>query len=71
MSSFRIPLCRLMERKSENGRTYFTGYLGDAKILIFKDEKCDAPRFGSVAEWQMYVVEKQAARKPDDAEQPR
>ncbi len=39
MSNFRIPMMRLMERKSQAGRIYFTGYLGDMKIVMFKDEK--------------------------------
>lgn len=59
MSNFRIPMMRLMERKSQAGRIYFTGYLGDMKIVMFKDEKCESPRYGAEAEWQVFGCEKE------------
>ena len=33
----RIPLCRGWGRKSSAGRTYFTGRLGQARLLLFPD----------------------------------
>lgn len=54
----RVPFFRLLERVSEGGKTYFVGYLGDAKVIVFKDERCEEPRFGAVAEWQAYLCEK-------------
>lgn len=63
MSDARIPLLRLFECVSENGKTYFKGYLGDARVIVFKDEKCTEPRYGSIAEWQVYVAERTAQAK--------
>lgn len=63
----KIPFFRLFERVSESGRVYYTGYLGDSKVVIFKDEKCEAPRFNSQAEWQAFLSERgdTSARKND------
>lgn len=72
MSDVKVPLLRLFERKSASGKTYFTAHFGDAKVVVFKDERCEEPRYGSVAEWQMYACEKgsqqQARARPSDAE---
>jgi hypothetical protein len=49
----------LFERTSEkNGKTYFTGWLGDTRVVVVKDDRVEEPRFGSKAEWRMYVNER-------------
>jgi hypothetical protein len=43
----KVLLCRLIERTSANGNTYFTGYLGEARVILLADKNAD--RKGSMA----------------------
>ncbi|GJD94150.1 hypothetical protein [Methylobacterium iners] len=53
----RVKLLTLREYRSSEGRTYFRGWLGDAVVLVFRDDDA-TPEYGSVATWDAYVVPK-------------
>jgi hypothetical protein len=36
----KVPLCRLIERQSAKGTRFLSGFLGDAKIVMFQDPDC-------------------------------
>ena len=54
MNAQRIPMTRLFEKTSARGNRYFTGRLGNARVLLFRDETADA---GSDPVWQMYLAD--------------
>jgi hypothetical protein len=56
-----IRLFTLWERRSRDGRPYFSGYLGECKVLVFRDDRA-APPEGAVALWNVLLQEK--PRKP-------
>lgn len=51
-----IKLCALWQKKSKNGDTYFSGSMGDAKVLIFKNAKKRKP---NAPDYFLYVDSKQ------------
>jgi hypothetical protein len=53
MSEARVPLLRLYEKTSKHGRTYFTGRMGLAKVVMFKDERAE----GTDPVWELFVSE--------------
>jgi hypothetical protein len=36
-----IQLCRLWQRKSKAGVTYFSGFLGGAKVVLLRDKRAE------------------------------
>jgi hypothetical protein len=54
-----VLLCRLVERTGANGNRYFTGYLGEAKVILLADKDADPEKlYGGVAAWKLLVEEK-------------
>jgi hypothetical protein len=39
MTPSKIPLARLYEKTSKNGTRYFTGRMGQARVLLFRDRE--------------------------------
>lgn len=63
MAAPGMRLMTLIERVSQKtGKTYFTGYLGDAQVVVLKDERCESPRYGGVAEWVVFANEREQRR---------
>jgi hypothetical protein len=60
--SERVLLFKLYERRSKNDRQYFIGFLGTAKVIVFKNERAEL-RAGTIAEWDVFVEEKDADRQ--------
>jgi hypothetical protein len=54
----KVNLARLFERTSAAGNRYFSGRMGAARIMLFKDERADDDNV-----WQLFVQ--------DSDEQPR
>lgn len=50
----RVPVTRLFEKTSAKGNRYFTGRLGNARVLLFRDEHADT---GGDPVWQMYLAD--------------
>ncbi|MEQ8653274.1 MAG: hypothetical protein RIC87_12495 [Kiloniellales bacterium] len=54
----KVRLCRLYERTSANGNRYFTGRLGGAKVIVFRDQKAEA----DCPVWQVYLEDAESGR---------
>jgi len=46
----KVLLGRLYERTSQRGNRYFSGRLGPARVMLFRDEKADDDNV-----WQLFV----------------
>lgn len=60
-----VKLADLWQRKSANGTTYFSGFMGATQILVFKDgEKPHPSRPGeTVIVWKLLVQERDPDRR--------
>lgn len=58
----KVPLLRLWERTSANGNRYFSGYMGQASVVMFRDDKAE----GDNPVWQVYVSEAPNNRRSRD-----
>ena len=61
-----VKLAELWERTSARGTRYFSGFLGDAQVLLFDGgEKPHPTRPGeTVHVWRLMVQERDPARRP-------
>jgi hypothetical protein len=61
-----VKLADLWQRKSAKGTTYFSGYLGDCQLLVFKDGEKPHPTKPdeTVIVWKLLVQERDPARRP-------
>jgi hypothetical protein len=53
----RIELFKLYQKRSKSGRTYFVGWLGGAKLVVFKNDRAEL-REGTDGEWIAYAEPK-------------
>jgi hypothetical protein len=54
---FKLPLFKLYQRQSANGRTYFTGRFGDAKVLVFREDDVEEDAlYGAQARWTVFAA---------------
>lgn len=60
-----VKLCEVWERTSAKGSTYFSGYLGSAQVLLFKEgEKPHPTRPGeTVKVWNIMLQERDPSRR--------
>jgi hypothetical protein len=55
----KVPLCRLIERQSAKGTKFFSGFLGDAKVVMFQDPDCPPDKlYGGVGAWKLFLEQK-------------
>src|SRR4051794_22745891 len=61
-----VKLAELWERTSARGTRYFSGFMGDAQVLLFDDgEKPHPTKPGeTVHVWRLMVQERDPARRP-------
>jgi hypothetical protein len=61
-----VKLAELWERTSARGTRYFSGFMGDAQVLLFDGgEKAHPTRAGeTVHVWRLMVQERDPARRP-------
>ncbi|MBI1209285.1 MAG: hypothetical protein GC191_18610 [Azospirillum sp.] len=52
MNEPKIKVARMFEKTSANGRRYFTGRWGGARVLLFKDDRSEVE-----GEWSMFLQE--------------
>lgn len=52
--SSQVSVTRLFEKTSSKGNRYFVGRLGNARVLLFRDERSDME--GDPV-WQMYLTD--------------
>ena len=64
--SWLVKPTSLWERQSAKGTRYFSGFMGDAQILLFDGGEKDHPtRPGEkVRVWRLMVQERDLARRP-------
>src|SRR5689334_17380630 len=62
-----VKLAELWERTSARGTRYFSGFMGDAQVLLFDGgEKPHPTRAGeTVHVWRLMVQERDPARRPE------
>jgi hypothetical protein len=74
MSGDRKPMVQLAvlwERISKAGNTYYSGFLGDAQLLMFKGEEITREN-GDVAQtWKLLVQERDRPRSENPTPEPR
>jgi hypothetical protein len=61
-----VKLADMWQRKSAKGTIYFSGYMGDCKILLFKEGKRQHPTKPDeeIIVWKLLVQERDPARRP-------
>jgi hypothetical protein len=59
----RVRLAEVREKKSANGKTYFSFYIGKARATMFRDDRT-APPEGVEALWNIWVEETDQTAKP-------
>ena len=60
----KVLLCRLVERTSATGNKCFTGYLGEARVILLADKDADPEKlYGGVAAWKLLLEEKKPKMK--------
>lgn len=63
MNADHRPIVRLAtvhKRKSSKGNEYFSGFMGDAMLLLFRDSDADSDRWGEA--WKVLVQERPRKR---------
>ena len=61
-----VKLADLWQRKSAKGKVYFSGFMGDCQILLFKEGKKPHPTRPDeeVIVWKLLVQERDQSRRP-------
>ena len=61
-----VKLADLWQRKSAKGTVYFSGFMGDCQILLFKEGKTPHPTRPDeeVIVWKLLVQERDQSRRP-------
>ncbi|MFX0198038.1 MAG: hypothetical protein ACFFCW_18110 [Candidatus Hodarchaeota archaeon] len=59
-----IQLAAFWEKESKNNRTYYQGKLGNARLLLFKNEKRDNDKAPDLI---LYIVQDKRQSKQDDS----
>ena len=54
MTDNKVLLTRLHQYRTRDGREYLRGYLGETKILIFRDDRAECPP-GAEAIWNVFL----------------
>lgn len=56
-----VRLATLRKRTSKNGNEYFSGWLGDSTLLLFRDPDADSDQWGEA--WKLLAQERQSNKK--------
>jgi hypothetical protein len=61
-----VKLCDLWQRRSAKGTVYFSGFLGDCQLLLFKEGKKPHPTKPDeeVIVWKLLIQERDPNRRP-------
>jgi hypothetical protein len=66
----KVKLTALWQRRSAKGKTYFSGFLGAARIIVLKDEQAEVPD-GVDGIWTVFVQEKLEQERSGEPQQRR
>jgi hypothetical protein len=60
-----VKIAELWQRKSAKGATYFSGFMGDCQVLLFKDGKKPHPTrpYEEVIVWKLLIQERDPERR--------
>ena len=66
-----VKLCDLWQRESAKGTVYFSGFMGDCQVLLFKEGKKPHPirPDEEVIVWKLLVQERDPNRRPQQRRQ--
>ena len=60
-----VKICELWQRKSsKTGKTYFSGFMGDVQVLMFRGGEVTRPNGEVVQTWRLFVQERDPERRP-------
>jgi hypothetical protein len=59
-----VKLAELWKRKTAKGTVYFSGYVGDCQLLMFRGNELTRPNSEVVRTWRLFVQERDPARRP-------
>jgi hypothetical protein len=65
-----VRLATLWERQSKAGNVYFSGFMGDAQLLLFRGEEITRDNGEVVQTWKLLVQERDPNRRPQQRQQP-
>jgi hypothetical protein len=66
-----VRLATLWERQSKAGNLYYSGFMGDAQLLMFRGEEITRDNGEVVQTWKLLVQERDPNRRPQQRrEQP-
>jgi hypothetical protein len=67
-----VKLAELWQRKSaKTGKTYFSGFLGDVQVLMFRGGEITRPNAEVVQTWRLFVQERDPERRPQQKREQR
>jgi hypothetical protein len=66
MTARKVKLADLWQRKSAKGATYFSGFMGNTQVLLFKQGEKPNPTRPSetVKVWNIMLQERDPSRRP-------
>jgi hypothetical protein len=66
-----VKLCELWQRKSAKGSVYFSGFMGDCQVLLFKEGKKSHPTRPDeeVIVWKLFIQKRDPNRRPQQRRQ--
>jgi hypothetical protein len=65
-----VKLATLWERTSAKGRQYYSGFMGDAQLLMFVGKEVTRDNGEVVQTWKLFAQERDLERRPRRKEQP-
>jgi hypothetical protein len=66
-----VKLATLWQRKSgKSGKTYFSGFMGDVQLLMFRGEEITRDSGETVQTWRLFAQERDPERRPQRKERP-
>jgi hypothetical protein len=67
-----VKLAELWQRKSAKGTVYFSGFMGDCQVLLFKEGKKPHPTKTDeeVIVWKLLIQERDQSRRPQQNREP-
>jgi hypothetical protein len=67
-----VKIADMWQRRSAKGITYFSGFMGDVQLLLFKEGKEPHPTRPDeeVIVWKLLIQERDPARRPKRQERP-
>jgi hypothetical protein len=61
-----VKLMTLWRKTSKSGKEYFSGFLGDAQVVVFRKGEREHPKdpTQTIDVWELFVQERDPSRRP-------